>query len=490
MKILHQIYISDNNYLPSEYVLDKIKHLKQLYSDYEYILWDNKKIELFLKENFDERVLISYQKLKPYAFKSDLARYCILYIHGGYYFDVSICPEKKIEFDYDFVITKGITDKLDTNNYKIVDNGFIFVKNKNDSLLKKIIDQSVFNIMSMSYGDHPLTITSSIMIHKVISDYEEKNKIHFLNLKKGEKSKQVYFNNELFYNYKPYQYSSNLELLGCKGVNSYEKMYYDCNVFNVNVNKKKFLVFSGAGDSEDQYLSWASKKSDVFDRCIFYYGNNFEKYKKILEYNFEYTFKKKGMIWSNFADHYKCFNFEEYEYVLVVDSDLEINQKDLEDTFEMAQSNNWSGCQWSRDEKSFGDYVCIYKQDENKIIRKTNYIEMLFMMIRKDLVKDLVEEWFELKLDYATGIDLILSNLALRTKKLPFYIIDKYKFYNPWPHDKINGREVDVITNSTGENRISKLDSIIRNDRRKYRIWNNPYQNNIQCEGKKINNYE
>jgi hypothetical protein len=69
---------------------------------------------------------------------------------------------------------------------------------------------------------------------------------------------------------------------------------------------------------------------------------------------------------------------------------------------------------------------------------------------------------------------------------LPFYIIDKYKFYNPWPHDKINGREVDTITNSTGENRISKLDGIIRNDRKKYRIWNNPYQNNIQCEGKKI----
>jgi hypothetical protein len=248
------------------------------------------------------------------------------------------------------------------------------------------------------------------------------------------------------------------------------------------MNKKKFLVFTGVGDNENQYLSWAKNKSNIFDRCVFYYENNSEKYKKILEYNFEYTFMKKGMIWSNFANHYKCFNFQEYQYVLIVDSDLEINQKDLEDTFEMAQSNNWSGCQWSRDEKSFGYYVSIYKQDENKAIRKTNFIEMMFMMIRKDLVKDLVKEWFELKLDYATGIDLILSNIALRTKKLPFYIIDKYKFYNPWPKNKNNIREIDTVTNSTTEIRLSKLHSIIKNDRKKYRI----FDSNIQCEGKKV----
>ena len=246
--------------------------------------------------------------------------------------------------------------------------------------------------------------------------------------------------------------------------------------------KKNFLVFSGVGDNGNQYLSWAKNKSNIFDRCVFYYGENLEEYKKILEYNFEYIFMKKGMIWSNFADKYNSFDFQKYKYILIIDSDLEINQKDLEDTFELAQLNNWSACQWSRDEKSFGYYVNIYKQDKNKNFRKTNFIEMLFMMIRKDLVEDLVKEWFELKLDYATGIDLVLSNIALRTKKLPFYIVDKYKFYNPWPENKNNIREIDTITNSNTEIRLSKLHCIIKNDRKKYRIFND----NIQCENKQL----
>jgi len=108
------------------------------------------------------------------------------------------------------------------------------------------------------------------------------------------------------------------------------------------MNKKDFLIFTGVGDNEDHYQSWALNKSEVFDRALFYYGENEERYTKILSNNTEHCFKKPGMIWSNFVHNY--INFSNYSYVLVVDSDLRLNPKDLELTFQLAKENNWTAC--------------------------------------------------------------------------------------------------------------------------------------------------
>jgi hypothetical protein len=244
---------------------------------------------------------------------------------------------------------------------------------------------------------------------------------------------------------------------------------------------KNFLIFTGVGDYENQYQSWALNKSNIFDRAIFYYGNNEERYKQILSHNTEYCYKKPGMIWSNFVFNYQEFN--NYDYVLVVDSDLHLNPNDLEATFQLAKENNWSACQWSRDEKSYGWFVPLYVQDKSKKYKQTNFIEMLFLMLRKDVCNDLVSEYKRLQLEYSTGIDLLLSNVALEKNYLPFYIVDEYKFYNPWPHDKKNGREVDVITGIDGPRRIHILITHFNANKLKYKIT---HPIHFECDNKKF----
>lgn len=247
------------------------------------------------------------------------------------------------------------------------------------------------------------------------------------------------------------------------------------------MNKKKFLIFTGVGDNENQYQSWALNKSEVFDRAVFYYGENEERYKKILSHNTEFCFKKPGMIWSNFVHNYADFN--DYDYVLVVDSDLYLNPNELEITFELAKKNNWSACQWSRDEKSYGWFINLFKQDKSKKYRKTNFIEMIFLMLRKDVCKDLVFEYQKLELIYSTGIDLLLSNIALEKNYFPFYIIDEYKFYNPHPNEKKNKREIDVITNTHGGTRMAKLRLHFSKDTSKYKIT---HAFHFECDNKKF----
>ena len=243
---------------------------------------------------------------------------------------------------------------------------------------------------------------------------------------------------------------------------------------------KKYLIFSGVGDSSDEFLSWCTHKSDIYDRAIFYYGDDKEKYNKLQDLDTEYIYKSKGMIWQNFAKKYNFFKDKDYDYVLLVDSDLDLNYKDLEDTFKIAHSNNWSMCQWSRDPAGYGFFNDLYSNNKGKY-SKTNYIENLFVLIRKDFLELSVKKWNELNLEWSTGADFIIANVGLNNKMLPYYILNDYTFYNPHPHDKKNGREIDVVTNTNYFQRTEKLRKIMSDDPKYYRI-----NNVIQCDNKKI----
>ena len=43
-----------------------------------------------LIDNFDFEVVAAYDKFRPYSYKADLGRYCLLYAMGGWYFDIAI----------------------------------------------------------------------------------------------------------------------------------------------------------------------------------------------------------------------------------------------------------------------------------------------------------------------------------------------------------------------------------------------------------------
>lgn len=91
MKI-HQILINDTNKLPDklpEFHNFCFNQIKKIYPNSEYKLYSGEDIEKIIKNNFDKEVLLSYKKLKPYACKADLARYCILYLYGGLYADLN-----------------------------------------------------------------------------------------------------------------------------------------------------------------------------------------------------------------------------------------------------------------------------------------------------------------------------------------------------------------------------------------------------------------
>lgn len=54
----------------------------------QYLFFGHHQIRALLSQNFGVDVLKAYDTLRPYAFKADLARLCIIYLYGGVYADI------------------------------------------------------------------------------------------------------------------------------------------------------------------------------------------------------------------------------------------------------------------------------------------------------------------------------------------------------------------------------------------------------------------
>ena len=61
-------------------------------------LFDINDAHNFIEKNFDKDILYSFEKLKPYSYKSDLFRFCYLYINGGIYVDIKYTPVNSFKF--------------------------------------------------------------------------------------------------------------------------------------------------------------------------------------------------------------------------------------------------------------------------------------------------------------------------------------------------------------------------------------------------------
>jgi hypothetical protein len=153
---LHQILITDAN--NAENLLPEASRVTRSNFDGEYVFWDKEKIESFIADHFEKDVLKAFKSLRPYAYKADLARYCILYILGGWYVDVNITVYKFLDInDIDLVVFRDYNNDTRLSPWQLA-NGFIY-STPGQPGLKIAIDQIVENCKTKYYGKRTLSIT-------------------------------------------------------------------------------------------------------------------------------------------------------------------------------------------------------------------------------------------------------------------------------------------------------------------------------------------
>lgn len=207
--------------------------------DYRFIT--DEKAKVFLKENFDEEVLHAFEVLIPGAYKADLLRACLLYIHGGVYADSKLF----LHYDLDSFLDRDLVLVKEFNKKKAKDvgvwNGFLASIPKQE-YFKLVIDSIVKNVKNLDYKNDELAVTGPLLYGKIFMKVHQIEKIENVITEKY------------------------------RILNTYHVKNDNKNVINEYNNQELFITW----DKKRSYLkNWATKdyselwkKKNIFDKYL------------------------------------------------------------------------------------------------------------------------------------------------------------------------------------------------------------------------------
>lgn len=161
-KIIFQTWYTKE--LPEE-IKKSIDKMLEINSNYEYFLYDDNDIEIFIKNNFDDDIFFTYKMLNIGAAKADLWRYLILYKIGGIYLDIDSIIYGKLDFlldDNNAIISR------EKNYGKFVQ--WCLIYPPEHPILKICIDKCIHNIKNKTTNDI-IELTGPIVYTKSINEY-------------------------------------------------------------------------------------------------------------------------------------------------------------------------------------------------------------------------------------------------------------------------------------------------------------------------------
>ena len=171
-------------------MLQSMATIQRLNPRFKYFLYDDNDCREFIKTHFKPDVLWAYDSLIPGAYKADLWRYCILFIHGGIYLDIKYTPLNGFKFI-------NLTEKehlvVDSDNIGIY-NALMVCLPKNE-ILFKAIRQIVENVKNKFYGENFLEPTGPRLLSKYVSPGDEIVDLKHTELNGNSNYRIIYFDN-------------------------------------------------------------------------------------------------------------------------------------------------------------------------------------------------------------------------------------------------------------------------------------------------------
>ncbi len=197
-----------------------------------------------------------------------------------------------------------------------------------------------------------------------------------------------------------------------------------CLLMSLNVKepfsayKKKFLIFSSIGDNSKHPMWIKDSNKMLFDVALYYYGDRPEfPYPKD---NILISKKHKGLKFPNFREFYINHKsiVDSYEYVWIVDDDIEINTRDINMMFVTGKKYDLDFYQPSYTNDSHTSWYITRNIPRNSpdfsIYKKTNFVENGVMVLKTEYLSSLLN-LFKLARS-GWGIDFIILNMYYNKK--------------------------------------------------------------------------
>ena len=146
---------------------------------FEHHLFDDEDCRDMIEKNFDPTVLVAYDKLIPGAFKADLWRYCVLYLHGGVYldikmnFDPAVNPLKLLTrphypLDVPMNVGPGFMHRRRSSG---IYQGML-VCPKGCEVMRNAVAQCTRNVLNNYYGPNCLSISGPTFLYNVATSLD------------------------------------------------------------------------------------------------------------------------------------------------------------------------------------------------------------------------------------------------------------------------------------------------------------------------------
>ena len=113
--------------------------------------------------------LWAFDRLIPGAYKADLWRYCAMYVTGGIYLDIKMCPVNGFRFDYLLKSDWYCNDIARGDGFAGIWQGILVSRPKNP-IFKYLISTVIDNVKKEFYGDDPLEITGPKMMKRLLNN--------------------------------------------------------------------------------------------------------------------------------------------------------------------------------------------------------------------------------------------------------------------------------------------------------------------------------
>ena len=168
--LLHQIFLVNGYDLPATLppiIAQNTAALRSLYPDAEYRLWNGHTLRAMIAENFEPEVLAAFDLLGPYSFKADLARFCLLFLHGGLYVDLGIRFMNTLRPPVGIGLASFRDYDLMSRSWTAVAGGITWVVPGRREL-RIAIDYVVENCRTKYYGSSPLYPTGPVLFGRAL----------------------------------------------------------------------------------------------------------------------------------------------------------------------------------------------------------------------------------------------------------------------------------------------------------------------------------
>lgn len=169
--IVHQLYVADDMELPAQLpsaMADNVNSVRSVHPDADYRLWSGKEVRQFIADVHGRRALWAFDLLTPYAYKCDLARYCLLHHFGGLYVDLSMRMMSPISPPDHIGFVAFCAPDFATPSWLTMSNGIIWSQPGRGEL-RRAIAMVIDNCETRRYGAHPLYPTGPVLLGRAMA---------------------------------------------------------------------------------------------------------------------------------------------------------------------------------------------------------------------------------------------------------------------------------------------------------------------------------